>query len=112
MDHLELLEAIIKLTLSLSERATEGPWSTTPCKGEGWEHHKLVNGYQRAVKHRDFIRAADADLIAEYRLLCPAFAMCLGDALHIIRGANVDPGKMEWFEQRIQGHFKHKEVTQ
>lgn len=69
------LEEIEKKT----ERATAGPWIVKDIHLEGWQHYKMVNGYQRSVQYRDFITESDAEFISISRTSVPSLVNVIKD---------------------------------
>ena len=105
----QLISSYLSEVLKREEAATCGPWTSTRCKGEGWQSFKLIGGYQRAVRYRDFIRDFDADFIAHSRNDVHVLLGMVMDQQEVIAKNEIDPKHRLWLEerhiQRIEGEI-------
>lgn len=93
------------------EGATVGPWKATPVKDEGWQAYCMVQGYQRSVKFRDFIRDFDADFIAHSRIDVAILLAMVFDLWEIIMKKKPEPREVEMINEILSRRIQQFETN-
>lgn len=83
------------------EKATGGPWKTSEISKDGWGNHRLVNGYQRAVKFRDFIKMDDAEFIAHSRKDVDVLCAMMKKLLWLVEEKVTEEKELEWLRDQL-----------
>lgn len=93
------------------EGATAGPWRATAVSLEGWQSYSMVQGYQRAVKFRDFIRDFDADFMAHARTDVPILHGMVKDLLEFINKKGLEPKEAENLNEILSRRIQQFEAN-
>lgn len=93
------------------EGATVGPWRKVDVKIEGWQSYSMVQGYQRAVKFRDFIRDFDADFMAHSRTDVPILHAMVLDLLQFLNKKGLEPREVETINETLSRRIQQFETN-